>query len=386
MTVRKTPNGRWRADLKVAGSRLSKTFTLKRDAQAWVHEQQVEAERGSWHDPRRAGVPLREVHERWAAARSVSASTLATDRAIWRAYVAPRFGDMRLDRITRTDIRAWLAAMTRKDGQPAAARTRKHALRVLRAVLAWAVEEGRIRENPAATIPVKGATRSGGAALDADQLDRFIAALNPPARPIARVLAYTGLRVSELAALNVGDVIERDGALVLLVRSRWVMDGRGKRVRLAGTKAGADVTRTVPVLDVIRPDVEAALARARGQGRGASAAASSRPLFPASRGGARLDARNWRRDAGWKAAVESIGVPNFRTHDLRHTAATLWLGTTGSVKATQAILGHSSASVTLDIYGHVLDSERARAVAVMNDAVGASAAREAHENGAHPVG
>lgn len=362
MTIRKAPSGRWRADFKRNGQRVSRSFALKRDAQAWLHEQQVEAERGSWLDPRRAEVTLAEVHARWAAARTVSGSSAATDAAIWRAYVAPVFGAVPLAQITTPKVRTWLAGLTTKDGSPASPRTRKHALRVLRCSLDWAAEEGRIRENPAAKVPSPKQGRSPGIALDERDLSLFLAALKPSHRETARVLALSGLRFSELAALNKADVRCNGDDLVLVVRSRYVLDEHGQRVRLPGTKAGASVTRTVPVLDAIRPTVEQAAV-----GR------PSAPLFTSPSGG-RLDARNFRRGSGWSEAAEACGHPNLRPHDLRHTAATLWLGATGSVKATQALLGHASATMTLDLYGHVLDAERARATAAMNAALGACGA------------
>lgn len=363
MPVRKAPSGRWRADFKHNGQRLSRSFELKRDAQAWLHEQQVEAERGSWLDPRRAEVPLSEVHARWKASRTISGSTMATDSAIWKAYVEPTFGRVALSQITTPKIKTWLAAMTRKDGSPASPATRKHALRLLRCSLAWAVEEGRLRDNPALKVPSPKQGRSPGQALDQRELSIFLAALDLRYREVARVLALTGLRFSELAALNKADVIAgQDGALTLLVRSRYVLDAQGERVRLPGTKAGATITRVVPVLAPIRATVA-----------NAAVGKTTAPLFNSPRG-ARLDARNFRRESDWAKAAAACGHPGLRPHDLRHTAATLWLGTTGSVKVTQAVLGHASATMTLDLYGHLLDSERDRATAAMNTALGASGA------------
>ena len=359
MTIRKAPSGRWRADFKRNSQRISRTFTLKRDALAWLHEQQVEAERGSWLDPRRAEVSLAEMHERWVTARSVSGSTIATDAGIWKAYVEPTFGNIPVNQITTPKIRTWLATLTTKDGAAASPRTKKHALRILRNSLDWAVEEGRIRENPAIKVlsPKQGA--SPGIALDERELKTFLAALNPSHRHIAHVLALTGLRFSELAALNKSDVRVTDGDMTLLVQARYVLDEHGQRVRLTGTKAGDTVNRTVPVLAAIQPTIERA---AEGK--------PNAPLFM-SPTGVRLDARNFRRGSGWAEAAAKCGHPKLRPHDLRHTAATLWLTRSRSVKATQALLGHTSATMTLDLYGHVLDTERAAATAAMNAALGA---------------
>ncbi len=44
-------------------------------------------------------------------------------------------------------------------------------------------------------------------------------------------------------------------------------------------------------------------------------------------------------------------------HDLRHTAASLWLGAGADPKAVQRILGHASAAMTMDLYGHLIDDD-----------------------------
>jgi integrase len=51
-------------------------------------------------------------------------------------------------------------------------------------------------------------------------------------------------------------------------------------------------------------------------------------------------------------------LPDLSPHDLRHTAATLMLRRNVPVEVVSRILGHSKVSVTLDIYRHVLDSEK----------------------------
>jgi hypothetical protein len=59
---------------------------------------------------------------------------------------------------------------------------------------------------------------------------------------------------------------------------------------------------------------------------------------------------------GWAVAVKKIGRPTFRVHDLRHTCASLWLGAGADPKVVQRILGHASATMTMDLYGHLIDT------------------------------
>jgi len=49
-------------------------------------------------------------------------------------------------------------------------------------------------------------------------------------------------------------------------------------------------------------------------------------------------------------------------HDLRHTAASLMILEGVDLKTISEILGHSSISITADVYGHVLEEQRRKAV------------------------
>jgi integrase len=60
----------------------------------------------------------------------------------------------------------------------------------------------------------------------------------------------------------------------------------------------------------------------------------------------------------FKPAAARAGLPQrLRFHDLRHTCASLLIAQGASVKAIQAQLGHASATVTLDRYGHLFPDE-----------------------------
>lgn len=65
---------------------------------------------------------------------------------------------------------------------------------------------------------------------------------------------------------------------------------------------------------------------------------------------------------------EADKLPEIRLHDLRHTGATLLLGNNADIETVSHRLGHSKASVTLDIYGHALpenDKQAADTLAAM---------------------
>jgi integrase len=60
----------------------------------------------------------------------------------------------------------------------------------------------------------------------------------------------------------------------------------------------------------------------------------------------------------WAKALADAGLPaDFKLHELRHTAASLAIRSEANVKALQNMLGHASAGLTLDRYGHLYDSD-----------------------------
>lgn len=57
----------------------------------------------------------------------------------------------------------------------------------------------------------------------------------------------------------------------------------------------------------------------------------------------------------FRPAAESIGMPDLYPHELRHTAASLAIASGADVKVVQQLLGHGSATMTLDTYGHLFE-------------------------------
>jgi len=64
---------------------------------------------------------------------------------------------------------------------------------------------------------------------------------------------------------------------------------------------------------------------------------------------------------------KKANLPDIRFHDLRHTCATLLFTKGVHPKIVQEMLGHSSISITLDTYSHVLPNMQSEAVRAMED-------------------
>lgn len=104
-------------------------------------------------------------------------------------------------------------------------------------------------------------------------------------------------------------------------------------------------SRSVPIPRFLVDDLAVHMA-----GRG-----SEEMVFTAARGGV-LRVHRFRRGTFDRAAA-SLGLGGLVPHELRHTAASLAISAGASVKGVQSMLGHASATLTLDRYGHLFGDE-----------------------------
>jgi integrase len=59
-----------------------------------------------------------------------------------------------------------------------------------------------------------------------------------------------------------------------------------------------------------------------------------------------------------------------RLDDLRHTAASVWLAAGADPKVVQRVLGHATAAMTMDLYGHMIDANLWQAARLVGDISG----------------
>ena len=140
-------NGHYRVRYRdPSGHQRSRTFRRKVDAERFAREVEVDMDRGQWIDPHGADVPLEE----WAETFMTFARSLAPtyQRDLW-TYVLPRFGSVRLGRLSPEEIETWLSDELAKGVAPSS--VHRH-YRTLRRVLQTAVEKDRLLRPAARTV------------------------------------------------------------------------------------------------------------------------------------------------------------------------------------------------------------------------------------------
>lgn len=265
----------------------------------------------------------------WSTKQRLGPMTVADYESIYATHVQPRWGQVPLEDVRHSDVLAWASGLVLSPSRA------NRAVMVLSQALELAVRDGVLPANPAAKVRVKPGQKRLARPLDQEQRAALLDAAGRH-RPLVHLAMTTGLRWGELAGLKVGAVDLR-GRRVTVHRTLSTLGGA--LVAQERTKGGKvrRVALTRAVVEDLRP-----LTVGRGQ---------DELLFVTSRGNGWRHS-SWERE--WEAIKARAGVPTgFWFHDLRHTAASLAIRTGADVKQVQAMLGHASAAMTLDVYGHM---------------------------------
>jgi integrase len=174
--------------------------------------------------------------------------------------------------------------------------------------------------------------------LDTSQVEQLADAIGSHYRVLVYFLAYTGLRFGEVAALRVKRLDLLRGRCEVVESATEV----GSTLVWGPTKT--DERRIVRLPRFL---VELLAEHLAGRPHGPDDL-----VFTAPRGGPLRDRKFLHGQL--KPAARRAGLSEtMRAHDLRHTAASLLIREGASVKAVQRSLGHKSAVMTLDRYGHL---------------------------------
>ncbi|MBR8742799.1 site-specific integrase [Nocardiopsis sp. MG754419] len=369
-TAKRTPPARWWVRYYNPSGKLKSggVFHRKPDAEKKQTEIENSFHEGSYRNPRDAKVSVGVMAEKWLVTRTdIKRSTWWQYRAVLDNHVLPRWGDHALSAVHSEDIAVWVAQLQKpreEGGSNLGASQTRQAHVVLSMVLGWCVPR-RIPFNPAKGVPLPKPSEAEHVYLDHAQVERLAnasltlrtkygqeLASARVSRALVLLLAYTGMRWSVAAALRVGRV-----------------DLKRRRVRVVVTFAEVDGAlveqapkngkfRTVPVPRSLVSELRTFV-----EGRPVDAL-----LFTTKRG-APLRIRNW-RNREFAMAVKEAGLDGLALtpHKLRHTAASLAIAAGADVKVVQAMLGHKSATMTLDRYGHLFPDRLDEVADAMDDA------------------
>jgi integrase len=318
-----------------AGRQRTKTFDRKIDAERYLTTVESSKLTGSNINPAAARLTVGVWARRWLDGQAhLKPSTRERYAGILRAHIQPQWGTTRLADVSHSAVQAWISELAT---QRSAATTRK-VHRVLALVLAAAVKDDRLVRNPAAGISLPRVNAKERMYLSHEEVHQLADACGPY-RLVVLFLGYTGVRFGEMAALRVGrlDLMRRRA---LIAESVTLVRG----VQTWGTPKGHE-RREVPIPRFL---VDALAAHVAGRD-------PNDLVFTGVKGGA-LRAQVFQR-AVLTETADALGFGGLHPHALRHTAASLAIASGANIKVVQQMLGHKSATMTLDLYGHLFTDQ-----------------------------
>lgn len=322
--IEKTSGGRFRARLKSGRQFVaSRTFDTKREASDWLAREKAALDGGM--DPRAGRRPVRTLLEEWLVVRefTVAAKTYRSDQALQR-LVPTSMQAMQVGAVSEREVaRSFETLIQRGLSERSVIRYRAS----LSTFFAWCVREKAVVRNPVTAAKVPRSSEEPTemrpwteAELEATY-DRW-KARDPHLADALLVLGWTGMRWGEARAVLVEDVVVVPTPGLLVRRSQT----EGGAVKATKGRRG----RRVPVADRILPIVQR---MAEGK--------QPTDLLITTGGGAQLHRTAVLRTVKWDQTAGGR-----RIHDLRHTAACLWLARGVDPGTVQAWMGHESIATT----------------------------------------
>lgn len=320
------------------GKQKSETFEKNYQARAFKSKVENELATGTHLASERGVVSVPEWCQRQLDARTdMAVSTRGRVQGIIDLHITPKWASTGLSAVEHGDVQAWVKELL-KSGQ--SARSVKKIVNVMSSALDAAIRDRRVHNNPCQGVRYPKTAPKAKIFLSAAQVEELAqATFDDRQELIVYTLAYCGLRWAELAGLRVQDF---DPLRRRLNVEQTIVEAGGK-VHVKPPKDNE--IRSVPVPSFL---VEKIAAHIVGADIGDL-------IFTSPRGGP-LRNRN-ERGRWFDQAAESIEIPDLTPHGLRHTAASMAISAGASVLSVQRMLGHSSATVTLDVYSSLFEDD-----------------------------
>jgi integrase len=332
---------------------IRKTFPTVTDALAWRQEAQVALRRGTMRAP--TATTLAEAAEEWLPAAETCVvrtrsgdpykpSALRSYRQALRNKILPKLGHLRLSAVTRNHLQDLVDDLLAEGN---AASTIRNAILPVRAIYRRATDGDQVAINPTLKLRLPAVRGKRERTARVDEAAALLSALPDQDRALWATALYAGLRRGELQALDWAD-IDLDNNLINVVRA-W--DQKAGPIS-PKSRAGE---RRVPIPKTLRQHL---LTHRLRQGHAHSgfvfANSHGRPFDPGT-----ILARA--RKAWRIAAMQPITL-----HECRHTYAAFMIAAGINAKALSTYMGHTSITVTLDRYGHLLPGNEHQAATALD--------------------
>ncbi len=287
--------------------------------------------------------------EDWLEAkRSLRPSTRQAYRSHLDLYLLPRLGHVKLQELRPHHIDRFFVEVAGGTRKPLSSASLHRLHATLRSALASAVKRRLISHNSASHVELPSREQAAEAVWTVEDVHRFLTAVaDDRLAALYRIAVIAGLRRGELVGLRWVDTDVEAGAI--RVAQQVVQLGTQLHVGRPKTRSGQRLVAidpaTAALLETHRKQQERER-EAWGAGWHETGHVftyqDGRVLQPD------YVTQKFRRDA------LRAGLPSIRFHGLRHTSASLALAAGIPMKVVSDRLGHSTTTITADLYSHVL--------------------------------
>lgn len=354
-SIRQRPDGRWEGRFIVGydhGTGKNIRRSVYGNTQKEVRQQMTailtSIDNGTYNAPSRMTVG--EWFDIWVdtfAAQKVKPLTLSAYKMTIKNHIKPALGALRLQAVKGMHIQQLYNALSARGLSP---KTVKNTGAIMHKAFSIALKQGYIVSNPCDGAELPEVIRKEIKPLTDAEIQLFIKAIdNHPMRNAYALCLFAGLREGECLGLSWGNID--------FTKQRIVINQQLQKSKESGTGYYiAHSTKSGRAREIQPPSIAFEYLKAE----------RVKQLEDHLRAG-----ENWNNPddlvftnefgrhyamhtfyKNFKKIVAGIGRPDARPHDLRHTAATVAIAAGSDIKSVQSLLGHATASFTLDIYAH----------------------------------
>ena len=357
-SIRQRPDGRWEGRLIVGydpGTGKPIRRSIYGDTQKAVRQEMTSIQRaldnGTYQPPTKltVGAWLDMWMETFCASTVKPLTYSAYETAI-KNHIKPSIGATKLQSLKGVDIQKMYNKMIDSSLSP---KTVKNTSATLHKALQMAIKQGYIQTNPCDAAELPKADKKEIRPLQDAEIPRFLDAIaeHPMGNAYALCL-FAGLREGECLGLSWRQV-DFENKTLLIDQQLQKEKGKNAKYYIAPYTKNGKTRRIAPpeiAFHYLRAERSKQIAN-----RLAAGALWDNPddLVFTNGLGRHYAIHTFYKN--FKRIAASIGRPDARPHDLRHTAATVAMASGVDAKSVQDMMGHATASFTLNVYAHASD-------------------------------
>ncbi len=353
-SIRKRPDGLWEARITVNQPGTGKTVrrSVYGKTQKEAREKKTALLRSL--DTRNYVEPSKLTLEGWAntwidnyVAPNLKPLTLDAYRSVMRRHIFPALGALRVQEIGPAHVQGFYADMVKAG---LSSKTVRNVSAILSKCLTSAVKQQIITINPCSLAELPKTKKAEITPLKDAEIPLFLKAISGMEEEnLLALCLFCGLREGEAMGLSWDCIDFKTGKIT--IRQQLI-----KRREKGGQYGIQDSTKSGRIRVIDAPQIALEYLK-RELAKQSENRLKLGDLWenPANLVFTDPLGRNFKQPniyKHFKTVVASIGRPDLRIHDLRHTAATVALASGANLKAVQSMLGHSTAAFTLQIYAH----------------------------------